>query len=206
MGAHLLDRLAQEVSDELAQVLPGRAVTGIVSNRPVGRAARAVARVPVADLARAGRSGAEVAADVEVLCRWAVQDEFRRPTHLKGALNGVFAVLRAFAQDDRAVAASLVSTAQADPGAVLPRWRVEEDLLLGEFSMPLPVGITGLALDRPPWSILGRLAGVVRATDLEELAVAVGLTQNLAALQTLVSEGIVRGHGVLHARRGRGQC
>jgi hydroxymethylglutaryl-CoA reductase len=205
MGAHLLDRLAAELAGELLRFLPGRPVTSIVSNRPLGRSARAEARVSLELLGRCGREGAQVGADIETLCGWALGDASRWPTHLKGALNGAFAVLRAFGQDDRAVAAALLSTAQVEAPALLPRWRVQDGELVGQLAMPLAVGVVGVGLEAPPGSILARLAGVVKASDLEELVVAVGLAQNLAALQTLVTEGIVKGHGELHARRGRGQ-
>jgi hydroxymethylglutaryl-CoA reductase len=206
MGAHLVDRLAEELAGALVGLLPGNPVTCIVSNRPLGRWARVEAQAPVAALARAGRSAEAVARDVELLCSWALGDGGRWPTHLKGALNGTFAVLRAFSQDDRAVAAAIASAAAEDPARLLPRWRVEGPRLLGFWELPLPLGLTGLGLERPPLAILASLAGVERAGQLEEFAIAAGLAQNLAALQILVTDGIVKGHGVLHGRRGEGRC
>ena len=44
------------------------------------------------------------------------------------------------------------------------------------------------------------LLGVKSANELGEIAVAVGLAQNIAALRALATEGIQRGHMALHAR------
>jgi hydroxymethylglutaryl-CoA reductase len=41
---------------------------------------------------------------------------------------------------------------------------------------------------------------VQSAQELAEVAVAVGLAQNMAALRALATEGIQRGHMALHAR------
>jgi hydroxymethylglutaryl-CoA reductase len=45
-----------------------------------------------------------------------------------------------------------------------------------------------------------RILGVSTAQQLAEIAVAVGLAQNLGALRALSTEGIQRGHMALHAR------
>ena len=45
-----------------------------------------------------------------------------------------------------------------------------------------------------------KILGVKSAQELGEVAAAVGLVQNLAALRSLVTEGIQKGHMVLHAR------
>jgi hydroxymethylglutaryl-CoA reductase len=45
------------------------------------------------------------------------------------------------------------------------------------------------------------IAGIQTATGLSRAAAALGLAQNFAALQALVSEGIQAGHMKLHARR-----
>jgi hydroxymethylglutaryl-CoA reductase len=45
-----------------------------------------------------------------------------------------------------------------------------------------------------------RILGVKHATELAEIAAAVGLAQNLAALRVLASEGVQKGHMSLHAK------
>ena len=68
--------------------------------------------------------------------------------------------------------------------------------------LPLAAGIVGGATQAHP---LARaclaLLGVKSARELAEILAAVGLAQNLAALRALATEGIQRGHMLLHARQ-----
>ena len=67
--------------------------------------------------------------------------------------------------------------------------------------MPMPVGLVGGATKTHPLAQLSlRILGVKTAQELAEIAVAVGLAQNLGALRALSTEGIQRGHMALHAR------
>jgi len=52
----------------------------------------------------------------------------------------------------------------------------------------------------PMASISLKILGVKSAVELSQVAVALGLAQNVAALRALVSEGIQKGHMSLHAR------
>lgn len=65
----------------------------------------------------------------------------------------------------------------------------------------MPVGLVGGATRTHPLARLAlRILGVQSAQELGEVAVAVGLAQNLGALRALSTEGIQRGHMALHAR------
>ena len=65
----------------------------------------------------------------------------------------------------------------------------------------MPVGLVGGATRTHPLARLAlKILGVNSATELGEIAVAVGLAQNLGALRALATEGIQRGHMALHAR------
>lgn len=67
--------------------------------------------------------------------------------------------------------------------------------------MPMPVGLVGGATKTHPLAQLSlRILGVKTAQELAEIAVAVGLAQNLGAMRALATEGIQRGHMALHAR------
>ncbi len=52
----------------------------------------------------------------------------------------------------------------------------------------------------PTVAVALKVLGIRTAQELAEVAVAVGLAQNLAALRALGTEGIQRGHMALHAR------
>jgi len=65
----------------------------------------------------------------------------------------------------------------------------------------MALGLVGGATKTHPAAraALGIL-GVQSAQELAEVAVAVGLAQNMAALRALATEGIQKGHMALHAR------
>ena len=66
--------------------------------------------------------------------------------------------------------------------------------LVGTIEMPMPVGLVGGATKTHPLAQLSlRLLGVKTSQELSEIAVAVGLAQNLGALRALATEGIQRG-------------
>src|SRR5690349_7783636 len=68
--------------------------------------------------------------------------------------------------------------------------------------MPMAVGIVGGATRVHPTAQAAlKLMGVSTARELAEIIVSVGLAQNLAALRSLATEGIQRGHMTLHARQ-----
>jgi len=67
--------------------------------------------------------------------------------------------------------------------------------------MPMPVGLVGGATKTHPLARLAlKILDVKSAQELGEIAVAVGLAQNMGALRALATEGIQRGHMALHAR------
>jgi hydroxymethylglutaryl-CoA reductase len=65
----------------------------------------------------------------------------------------------------------------------------------------MPVGLVGGATKTHPAARAAlKILRVETAQELAEVAVAVGLAQNMAALRALATEGIQRGHMALHAR------
>jgi len=73
--------------------------------------------------------------------------------------------------------------------------------LVGTIEMPMAVGLVGGATKvHPTAKACVKLLGVKSAQELGEIAAAVGLAQNLAALRALATVGIQRGHMTLHAK------
>ena len=65
----------------------------------------------------------------------------------------------------------------------------------------MAVGLVGGATNTHPAAQAAlELLGVSSARELAEIAAALGLAQNMAALRALATEGIQRGHMALHAR------
>jgi hydroxymethylglutaryl-CoA reductase len=72
---------------------------------------------------------------------------------------------------------------------------------VGTIEMPMAMGLVGGATKTHPLARLAlKILDVKSAQQLGEIAVAVGLAQNLGALRALATEGIQRGHMALHAR------
>jgi hydroxymethylglutaryl-CoA reductase len=204
MGAHIVDQVCQRVADALASQPGVRVITSIVSNEPLGRCANARVRVPLESFTRGGQAGAEIGRSIEILSDWAALDRRRFTTNIKGLMNGIDAVAQAFTQDTRALAAGVWSAALGGrEGFQQPTWKVRDQELFGQVTLPIACGVVGRGLQADPrTSIFMKLARISTGADLEALLLAVGLMQNLAALHTLVTEGIVAGHGRLHEAAG----
>ncbi|MFO8071112.1 MAG: hydroxymethylglutaryl-CoA reductase, degradative [Polyangia bacterium] len=210
MGANTVNTMAEAISDLLAGIAGARAGLRILTNLADRRLARASCALSRSALERRAHSGAEVAEGIVAAWRMAEADPYRAATHNKGIFNGIDALLLATGNDWRAVeAGGHAYAARQGRYGPLSRWRLDGELLHGEIEMPMAVGIVGGASrSHPTARRCIELLGVESATALAEVAVALGLAQNLAALAALCSEGIQSGHMRLHARkssRGRDQ-
>ena len=85
----------------------------------------------------------------------------------------------------------------------LTEWIKDTDgNLLGNFELPLSVGIVGGVINNHPVAkISKKILDVSSAQELACVMASVGLAQNFAAMRALVTEGIQKGHMKLHARK-----
>jgi hydroxymethylglutaryl-CoA reductase len=204
MGANAVNTMAECIAPELERLSGGHARLRILSNLADRRTVTARGRVPFAVLAHGGFAGADVARGIQEASVFAERDPYRAATHNKGIMNGVDGLLLATGQDWRAVEAGAHAyAARSGRYGPLSRWRVADGFLTGELTMPMAVGVVGgaVAKHRGARAAL-KLLGVETARDLAEIAGAVGLAQNLAALRALAAEGIQAGHMRLHQRKG----
>jgi hydroxymethylglutaryl-CoA reductase len=133
----------------------------------------------------------------------AAVDPYRAATHNKGIMNGIDPVIVATGNDWRAVEAGAHAYAcRHGRYTSLTHWEIAADGdLVGTLEIPMPVGLVGGATKTHPAARAAlKILGVQSAQELAEVAVAVGLAQNMAALRALATEGIQRGHMALHAR------
>ncbi|HEY8517194.1 MAG TPA: hydroxymethylglutaryl-CoA reductase, degradative [Candidatus Binatia bacterium] len=202
MGANAINTIAEKTAPLVAEIAGGTPHLRILSNLTDRRKARATVRYRHADLEMPGRSGAEVAAAVELASLFAEADPYRAATHNKGIMNGIDAVALATGNDWRALEAGAHAYASRDGHyGALATWRVEGDALVGRIELPLAVGTVGATVDGNPRARLAlKLLGVRGARELAEIMAAVGLAQNFAALRALATEGIQKGHMSRHAR------
>jgi hydroxymethylglutaryl-CoA reductase len=176
----------------------------ILSNLADRRLAKTACTIPLEVLAFGGFSAEEVRDGIIEAWAFAAADPYRAATHNKGIMNGVDAVVIATGNDWRAIEAGAHAYAvKKGTYTSLSTWDKDKaGNLVGSLEMPMAVGIVGGATKVHPTAKAAlKLLGVQSAAELAEIIVSVGLAQNLAALRTLATEGIQRGHMGLHARQ-----
>jgi hydroxymethylglutaryl-CoA reductase len=136
----------------------------------------------------------------ELAVRIAQEDPYRAVTHNKGIMNGVDAVVLATGNDFRAIEAGVNAFAARDGQyRSLSRCRIVNDQFHFELSLPLAVGaVGGLTSLHPLAKHSLQLLGCPSASELMQVMAATGLAQNFAALRSLVTTGIQRGHMKMH--------
>ncbi|PLC04745.1 hydroxymethylglutaryl-CoA reductase, degradative [Variovorax sp. RO1] len=203
MGANTVNTMAEAVSPLVEQLTGGTVRLRILSNLADLRLARARVRLAPSVLATRERSGEEVVEGVIDAYTFAAIDPYRAATHNKGIMNGIDPVIVATGNDWRAVEAGAHAYAcRSGRYSSLTTWEKDTSgALVGTIEMPMPVGLVGGATKTHPLARLAlKILDVKSAQELGEVAVAVGLAQNLGALRALATEGIQRGHMALHAR------
>ncbi len=127
-------------------------------------------------------------------------DPYRATTHNKGIFNGVDAVVIATANDFRAIEACGHAYASRDGQyRGLTNCSLEDGIFRFSIRLPLAVGtVGGLTVLHPVAKRSMELLGNPNATELMEIIAAAGLAQNFAALRSLVTTGIQKGHMKMH--------
>ncbi len=202
MGANAVNTRCEKVAPYLARMTGGRPRLRIVSNLADRRLAIAKATWDKDSL-----GGKRVVDAILTAARIAEVDPYRCATHNKGVMNGIDALALATGNDWRALEAGAHAYA-AKSGRYEPLTRYSKDPkgnLLGEIELPMSMGMVGGATQANPVAALAiKILRVESAKELAQVAAAVGLAQNLAALRALVTEGIQLGHMRLHGRLARG--
>ena len=204
MGANMVNTACEALAPQIEAITGGRVNLRILSNLADRRLARARCVVPAAALATEDWDGPTVVERIVEAYALAAVDPYRAATHNKGIMNGVDALVVATGNDWRAIEAGAHAyAARAGRYSSLSVW--EQNAagdLVGRLEMPMALGIVGGATRVHPTARLAlRILGVQTARELAEIAVSLGLAQNLAALRALATEGIQRGHMSLHARQ-----
>ena len=198
MGANAVNTMAEAVAPLVEDISGGRVRLRILSNLATHRLARARA---VWSKEIVGGEG--VVDGVIEAYLFADADPYRCATHNKGIMNGIDAVILATGNDTRAIEAGAHSFA-ARSGQYKPLTIFEKTPdgdLVGTIEIPMAVGLVGGATKvHPTAKACIKLLGVKGASELGEVAAAVGLAQNFAALRALATVGIQQGHMRLHAK------
>jgi len=198
MGANAVNTMAEAIATKLEDMTGGRVYLRILSNLAIHRLARARATWKKDVI-----GGEDVVDGVIEAYSFAEADPFRCATHNKGVMNGIDAVILATGNDTRAIEAGAHAYA-ALRGQYKPLTTFEKTTdgdLAGTIELPMAVGLIGGATKTHPTArACIKLLGVKSGSELGEVAAAVGLAQNFAALRALATVGIQKGHMSLHAR------
>ena len=127
-------------------------------------------------------------------------DISRAVTHNKGIMNGIDAVLISTGNDFRAVEAGIHAFA-SDKGKYtsLSKCTMTDNIFKINLKIPLSIGTVGGVTDIHPMVKLSlKMLENPTSDDLMNIICSVGLAQNFAAVKSLVTSGIQKGHMKMH--------
>jgi hydroxymethylglutaryl-CoA reductase len=127
-------------------------------------------------------------------------DPYRAVTHNKGIFNGIDAVVLATANDFRAIeACGHAFAASSGTYRSLSQCMIEGNRFRFWLDIPLAVGtVGGLTKLHPLAKLSLEILGNPSARELMSIIASVGLAQNFAAVRSLVTTGIQKGHMKMH--------
>jgi hydroxymethylglutaryl-CoA reductase len=132
--------------------------------------------------------------------RLAEIDVSRAVTHNKGIMNGSDAVILATGNDFRAAEAAVHSYAsRSGRYTSLSSAGIENNEFWMQLTLPFALGtVGGLTNLHPTASLALEMLGNPTANQLMKIATAAGLANNFAAVASLITTGIQKGHMKLH--------
>lgn len=212
MGANFinscLERMAQYLKEEAhvyaefnAQEKDIQVIMSILSNYVPNCLVRASVSCPVKDLQSVeGMTSEQYAQKFITAVRIAEIEPHRAVTHNKGIMNGVDAVVLATGNDFRAVEAGVHAYASKNGKYTsLSHAKIEDDIFTFWLEVPLALGtVGGLTSLHPLVKFSLGLLENPSAEQLMEIIAVAGLAQNFAALNSLTTTGIQKGHMKMH--------
>jgi hydroxymethylglutaryl-CoA reductase len=202
MGANVVNTMVEALAAEITEQLSVTINLRIISNLAIHRLAKCQA---IFDSDLLGGEGC--IENILDAYAFAQADPFRAATHNKGIMNGIAALALATGNDTRAIEAGAhaYATYNNDSGRYKPLSHFYQDAqgrLVGELTFPAPFAIVGGVIKSHPMAQLAiKVLKITKAEELSQIAAAVGLAQNVAALRALSDEGIQQGHMKLHLRK-----
>jgi hydroxymethylglutaryl-CoA reductase len=210
MGANFINSCLEQIAvtfetlskdaSNLKGFLP-EVVMSILSNYVPNCVVRAEVSCAVEDLTLEGHfTGSEFAEKFLQAVRIAEVEPFRAVTHNKGIMNGVDALVIATGNDFRAVEAGVHAyAAKSGQYASLSHASLENNMFRFWVDLPLALGtVGGLTALHPMVKFALELLGKPSAKDLMQIVAVAGLAQNFAALRSLTTTGIQKGHMKMH--------
>jgi len=210
MGANFINSCLESFGLTLTHFLKShptieeRSVTiimAILSNYTPECTVRASVECPINTLGYFGEIEADLFAyKFYKAIRIAEIDPYRATTNNKGIFNGVDAVVLATGNDFRAIEAGGHAYASRNGQySSLSHCRIDEDKFRFWMDIPLALGtVGGLTSLHPVAKRSLELLGNPGAEELMKIIAVTGLAQNFAAVRSLVTTGIQKGHMKMH--------
>lgn len=127
-------------------------------------------------------------------------EPYRAVTHNKGIMNGIDAVVLATGNDFRAVEAGVHAyAAKEGQYSSLTHAKIENGIFKFWIEVPLALGtVGGLTSLHPLVKLALEILQNPTAKELMQIVAVAGLAQNFAAVRSLVTTGIQKGHMKMH--------
>lgn len=207
MGANFINSCLEQMAKVLIQRSKERKLSGrlnhimsILSNYVPHCIVISKVKCPVSALETADLSAEEYAQKFVQAVQIANTEVHRAVTHNKGIMNGIDAVVIATGNDFRAVEAGAHAYACRN-GQYSSLSSASLNGNIFEFSLEIPLSlgtIGGLTRLHPMVKMALQILKHPSAKELMQIAASVGLAQNFAAINSLITSGIQKGHMKMH--------
>ena len=206
MGANFINSVLEEAADTLQQ-LANKELSGelqilmsILSNFTPGCVVKASVSCPVSKLKTENLSGEAYARKFVKAIQIAEIEPYRAVTHNKGIMNGIDAVVIATGNDFRAVEANAHAYAgKSGQYTSLSHAEIKDGIFRYWIEIPLAIGtVGGITAIHPLVKFSLQLLQNPSAKELMQIIASVGLAQNFAAINSLITSGIQKGHMKMH--------
>ena len=212
MGANFINSCLENMASKLEELpaieigfsklkKPLEVIMSILSNYVPECLVRASVQCPISNFTPGkGGNGKDFAQKMVQAVQIAKHEPYRAVTHNKGIMNGVDALILATGNDFRAVEAGVHAYASKNGQyTALSDAYIKEEVFHMELTIPLAIGTVGGLTKLHPmvnWSM--ELLEYPDAETLMKIVAVAGLAQNFAALWSLVTSGIQKGHMKMH--------
>lgn len=211
MGANFINTCLEEIAktlestsklytDFISKNTFPEIVMSILSNYVPECLVKAQVSCPVEEMSANGMDGKTFVSKFIRAVEIAKVDKRRAVTHNKGIMNGIDAVILATGNDFRSVEAGIHAYASKDGNYTsLTNAKIENGIFIFSIEIPLAIGTIGGLTGLHPLVNFGlSLLQKPSAKKLMQIIAVAGLAQNFAALRSLVTTGIQKGHMKMH--------
>ena len=211
MGANFINTCLEEIAktlestsklyiDFISKNTFPEIVMSILSNYVPECLVKAQVSCPVEEMSTNGMDGKTFVSKFIRAVEIAKVDKKRAVTHNKGIMNGIDAVILATGNDFRSVEAGIHAYASKDGVYTsLTDAKIENGDFIFSIEIPLAIGTIGGLTGLHPLVNFGlSLLQKPSAKKLMQIIAVAGLAQNFAALRSLVTTGIQKGHMKMH--------